>query len=297
MEKITDILKKKEFTLSIELVPPRNGEAIEPLYENLKKLKGKVDFVSVTKGAGGSLRGGTLPISYLTKTQFGIEPIAHFVCRERTKHEIENELIDLHYFNIKNILALRGDPPAGSKEAWDGDYKYAYLLVEQINNLNKGIYLPRINVDQEFRKGIKTDFCIIVAGHPEDPIEQEIKHIKAKVEAGAEVIITQMIFSFEDYKNYVEKLKENGITLPVIPGIRPIISSKQAESVENFFKVSVAEELKKGLNRAKNEEEARKFGIGYTSSMIKKLKEYGAPGTHLFLLNDAWIFEELLKNI
>ena len=297
MEKITEILKKKDFTLSIELVPPRNGEPIEPLYENLKELKGKVDFVSVTKGAGGSLRGGTLPISYFTKAKFGIETIAHFVCRERTKQEIENEVIDLDYFDIKNILALRGDPPAGSKEAWDGDYKYAYLLVEQIKNLNKGVYLPRINVDQDFRKGIKTDFCIIVAGHPEEPIEEEIKHIKAKVDAGAEVIITQMIFSFEDYKNYVEKLRENGIKLPVIPGIRPIVSHKQAKSVETFFKVPVAEELKEGLEKAENEEEAKKFGINYTASMIKKLKEYGAPGVHLFLLNDAWIFDELLRNI
>jgi len=296
MEKITEILKKKDFTLSVELVPPRNGELIEPLYENLKKLKGKVDFVSVTKGAGGSLRGGTLPISYFTKAKFGIQTIAHFVCRERTRQEIENELIDLDYFNIKNILALRGDPPAGSKEAWDGDYKYAYLLAEQIRNLNKGIYLPRINVDTDFRKGKKTDFCIIVAGHPENPIEEEIEHIKAKVDAGAEAIITQMVFSFEDYKNYVEKLKMNEINLPIIPGIRPIISYKQAESVEEFFKVPVAEELKKGL-KTKSDEEAKKFGIKYFSEFIKKLKEYRAPGAHLFLLNDVWIFEELVKNI
>jgi methylenetetrahydrofolate reductase (NADPH) len=296
MEKITEILKKKYFTMSIELVPPRNGEPIETLYENLEKLRGKVDFVSVTKGAGGSLRGGTLPISYLTKTKFGIDTIAHFVCRERTKYEIENELIDLYYFNIKNILALRGDPPAGSKEAWNGDYKYAYLLVEQIKNLNNGRYLPRINVDKEFRDGIKTDFCIIVAGHPEDPIEEELQHLKAKVDAGAEVIITQMIFSFEDYRNYVEKIRKKGITLPIIPGIRPIVNYKQALSVENFFNVPVADELKEGL-KDKDEEKAKKFGISYTTKMIKKLKEYGAPGVHLFLLNDVWILDELLKLI
>lgn len=297
MSKITNILKQKDFTLSIELVPPRNGEPIEKLYNNLKKLKGRVDFVSVTKGAGGSLRGRTLPIYYFTKADLGIETIAHFVCREMTKQEIENELMDLNYFDIKNILALRGDPPAGSKEAWAGDYKYAYLLIEQIKNLNNGIYLPRINADEDSRKGVKTDFCIIAAGHPESPIKEEVEYIKAKADAGAEAIITQMVFSFEDYKEYAEKLRNNGIKLPIIPGIRPIISHKQALSVENFFKITVAKELKDGLKSAENEEEEKKFGINYTAKMIKKLKEYGAPGVHLFLLNDTWIFDELLKNI
>src|SRR3989338_4283864 len=189
MKKITEILKNKKFTLSVELVPPRNGTSYDEIFNKLEQLKGKVDFVSVTKGAGGSLRGGTLPISYFAQNKYGINTIAHFVCRERTKYEIENDLMDLYYFGIRNILALRGDPPAGHKEEeWDGDYKYAYLLVKQIKEMNKGLYLPRVNIDKGSREGSKTDFCIIAAGHPEDPIKEEIEHIKAKVEAGAELI-------------------------------------------------------------------------------------------------------------
>src|SRR3989338_305897 len=201
MKKITDLLKEKKFTVSVELVPPRNGEGKDEILNKIENLKGKVDFVSVTKGAGGSLRGGTLPISVFAK-EHGIIPISHFVCRERTSAEIENDLIDMYYFDINNILALRGDPPAGAKdEVWDGDYEYAYLLVNQLKRLNHGKYLPRKNVDTEdSRPGIKTDFCIIVAGHPEDPVEKEIEHLKAKIEAGAEVIITQMIFSFKEYE-------------------------------------------------------------------------------------------------
>ncbi len=298
MKKITEILKNKKFTLSVELVPPRNGTSYDEIFNKLEQLKGKVDFVSVTKGAGGSLRGGTLPISYFAQNKYGINTIAHFVCRERTRYEIENDLMDLYYFGIRNILALRGDPPAGHKEEeWDGDYKYAYLLAKQIKDMNKGLYLPRANIDNGSREGSKTDFCIIAAGHPEDPIKEEIEHIKAKVEAGAELIITQMIFSFETYKNYEEKLRKEGIKVPIIPGVRPIINYEQALSVENFFKIPVADELKEGIKKSKTSKEAQDFGINYTADMIKKLKRYGAPGVHLFLLNDVWILEELLKRI
>lgn len=297
MKKITEILKDKKFTLSVELVPPRNGTSYDEIFNKLEQLKGKVDFVSVTKGAGGSLRGGTLPISYFAQTKYGINTIAHFVCRERTKYEIENDLIDLYYFGINNILALRGDPPAGHKEeAWDGEYKYAYLLVKQIKDMNNGDYLPRA-IDEGSRKCSKTDFCIIAAGHPEDPAEGEVEHIKAKASAGAELIITQMIFSFEDYKNYSENLRKNGINLPIIPGIRPLTSYKSAKSVEDFFNLKVAEELMEGLKKAKTDKEAHEFGISYAVGMIKKLKRYGAPGVHLFVLNDIGIVDELLGKI
>ena len=297
--KITDILGKNNFTISVEVVPPRNGENTDDIIDKINSLKGKVDFLSVTKGAGGSLRGGTLPISYFTQAKQGISAIAHFVCRERTKAEIENDLVDMNLFKIKNILALRGDPPAGAKdEIWDGEYKYAYNLVEQINNLNQGRYIPRKNLDKgEFREGIKTDFCILVAGHPEDPIEEEIKHMQAKVDAGAEVIITQMVFSFEEYEKYVEALRKAGINLPVIPGIRPLVLSKQAESVEKFFGLKVDEKLKTLLKDAQTEEEAKGFGLGYFSDMINKLKEYGAPGVHLFVLNETELVDELLERL
>lgn len=293
MKKITRILKEKKFTISVELVPPRNGEGKKDMLVKIKALKGKVDFVSITKGAGGSLRGGTLPISVFAE-EHGITAVAHFVCRERTKAEIENDVIDLYYFGINNVLALRGDPPAGAKdEEWDGDYKYAYLLVKQISELNKGHYIPRKNFDKgDFREGVKTDFCIIVAGHPEDPIEEEVKHIKAKIDAGAEVIITQMVFSFEEYKGYVENLRKNGIKLPVIPGIRPLTELKQAESIEKFFGLKVDEKLKKGLK-----EKGEEFGLDYAADMIKKIKEYGAPGVHLFVLNDVELVEKLLSRI
>lgn len=289
MEKITDILKKKDFTVSVEIVPPRNGSDPDDLFNDFRKIKDKIDFVSVTKGAGGSLRGGTLPISFFVQQKFNLNAIAHFVCRERTIKEIENDLVDLHYFNIKNVLALRGDPPAGSKEAWDGDYKFAFNLVDQIQRMNNGQYIPRDESEEPFKLGVKTDFCMLVAGHPEDPIDIEISHMKNKIKAGADVIITQMIFSFEEYKNYVDSLRNAGITIPILPGIRPLRNIKQAESMENFFGLKIDNKLKEGLLEG-NE----KFSINYFSDFIKKLKDFGAPGVHLFILNDIDIVKKII---
>jgi len=296
-KKVTEILKEKKFTFSVELVPPRNGTPLNDIYDKIEDLKGKVDFISVTKGAGGSLRGGSLPITYFAQGRYGLTAIAHFVCRERTKQEIENDLTDMNHFSIKNVLALRGDPPAGTKEPWNGDYRYAYLLVKQLHDLNKGIYLPT-PLKNEPRKGEKCDFCILVAGHPEDPFEEENIHIKSKVDAGAEVIITQMIFSFEDYKLYVENLRKIGIKLPVLAGIRPIVSYKQAKSVENFFGIKVPRKLKEELEKLQDDpKESREFGISYFSDMIKNLKEYGCPGVHLFILQDFPVVDEIIEKL
>lgn len=289
-KKIIEILKEKDFTVSVELVPPRNGTDPENIFKNVAQLKDMIDFVSVTKGAGGSLRGGTLPVSYFTQEKFGINAIAHFVCREHTKQEIENDLIDLHYFNIKNILALRGDPPAGAKEEWNGDYEYAYILVKQINDLNNGRYLARLPEEGQFRTGIKTDFCILAAGHPEEPIEKEIEHIKQKINSGAEVIITQMIFSFEEYVKYVKSLKKAGIDIPVLAGLRPLKTIQQAESAENFFHIPIPASLKKGIAK-----KGKEFCIEYFTDFIYKLRKFKAPGAHFFILNDVDIVKELLR--
>jgi len=289
MEKaITDIIKEK-FTISVELVPPRNGTDTAEIFRNVEKIKDKIDFVSVTDGAGGSLRGGTMAISHLVQERYGIKVLAHFVCRERTKEQIENNLVDLHYFGIKNILALRGDAPAGSPEGWKGDYKFAYLLVKQISDMNNGHYLLRIGQDVEFREGVNTNFCTVVAGHPEDPIEQELEHLKPKIESGAKAIITQMIFSFDEYKEYVDNIRKAGIDLPVIAGIRPLTSIQQVESMEKFFNIKVCNELRNGL-----QENGKQFGIDYCKDLINKLKDYKAAGVHLFVLNDIDIVNELL---
>lgn len=299
VKKITELLKEKDFLISAEIVTPRNGEDVTELFNFIGQLSQKVDFVSVTKGAGGSLRGGTVPITYLSQAQHNHNVISHFVCREHNKQQIENELTDLHYFGIKNILALRGDAPVGAKEEeWSGDYKYAYLLVQQIKKMNSGLYLPTPTMKVEQREGLPTDFCILVAGHPEDPIEEEIEHLRCKIEAGADVIITQMIFSFEEYQRYVEGIRAAGINLPVIAGVRPLTDFSQADSVERFFGIKVNPVLIQKLKELEDDKErSREYGLNYTAEMIRKLKEFGCPGAHLFVLFDRTLVDELLEKI
>lgn len=261
--------------LSLEIVPPRNGIDIEPILKKIERIKDKVDFISVTKGAVGSLRGGTLPLSYFIQTRFNVPVMTHFVTRDYSKLKIENELIDLHHFGIRNILALRGDPPAGVIEEWKGDYKYAYLLVEQIKRMNQGIYLPFKGKE---RTGFKTNFRVAVAGHPEKGIE----YMKFKVDAGADLIITQMVFSFDDFKEYVEKLRENGINIPVIAGVRVLKSLDEIKSTENFFGIKICDKLKENVKDWKN----------YYRDMILKINDFGS-GVHLFCLNDVDVIDEL----
>ena len=311
MQKITELLRKK-FTYSVELVPPRNGTDLKIVLDALETLrKIKVDFISVTKGAGGSLRGGTLPICCLAHERFGITSVAHYTCREADSFRVENELVDQYYFGIKNVLALRGDPPDLTEHSvgktLKGDYKSAYELVRDIKKLNSGKYIARKKYDstlENYREGIKTDFCIGVAAHPEEKdkdgsYEKGLEYLKKKVEEGADFAITQMLFDAEKYRIFVAKARDVGIKIPIIPGIWPLDTRWKLEQAEKKFKVSIPSKIKKELSGIEDPEEFRKKGIELTVELCKKLKKYGAPGIHLFLFLDAniaeVIFDEMRK--
>src|SRR4051812_24776492 len=161
-QKLSDVLSSQRFTLSAEVIPPRNGSDQTKVLNQIQSLiEAGAQFLAVTKRAGGSLRGGSLPIAQIIKDNFSVPCIAHFTCRDLTPFEVENQLIDHHYFGIRNILALRGDPPDGQTE-WsprDGGYLFAHQLIAQIKNLNAGIYLPRANGPKSDGSE-RTDFCI-----------------------------------------------------------------------------------------------------------------------------------------
>lgn len=294
---IVDVLREKKFTKSVELVPLRNGRDYSELYEKIEGVKREgIDFISVTKGAGGSLRGGTLPLTFFVKERFGVNAIAHFTCRENSIQEIENSLIDHHLFGIRNILALRGDPPTGMKEGKKGPYDYAWQLVRQIREMNKGHYLDRKG-EKEFSDGDKTNFCIGVAAHPEEKnLDEEISFLKKKEEEGAEFAITQMFFRASDYVKYRDKAREKGIRMLIIPGVKPLTKYRQAEFVEDSFKVKVPKELKKMLKES-DEEKAREKGMGFAVELCRELKEAKAPGIHLFILQDIDLAREVIQRI
>lgn len=289
--KITDVLAEKSFTISAEIVPPRNGQEQYKIITQLERLlESNLDFLSVTKGAGGSLRGGSLPIAQAIKDHFNKPCIAHFTCRDLLPQEIESHLVDHHYFGIRNILALRGDPPMGVTEwkAREGGYSYAYELIQQIRALNSGEYLKRGSY--EVRSEEKTDFCIGAAVYPEHPDQKErIDFVAKKFEAGAEYGITQMLFDVDAYKSLLEGLAQRGVNEPILPGLRILKSKKQASVMEQRFGCKVPtwysdllpDQVEKPLNFAQLLEPFYQ--------LVEQLRSAGAPGVHLFVLSDTEI--------
>ncbi|MBI2605630.1 MAG: methylenetetrahydrofolate reductase [Deltaproteobacteria bacterium] len=306
--KISEILNTRARTLSAEIIPPRNGTETDAVYRQIGALKNvPVDFISVTKGAGGSLRGGTLPIAELIERQFGVASLAHFTCRDYSIEEIENALMDHHYFGIKNILALRGDPPDGQPDYFQSKpnrHEYAWQLARQIRDLNLGRYLvregydtaPRAAPKSEKRKGQATDFCIGVAAHPEhEPLELAVDYLAKKVEMGAEFAITQMIFSAEPYARFMEECARRGLKIPILPGLRIATQKSAAERMVKKFGVRVPQALVDALARAQSDEEGRRIGLEFSRALCEKLLALGAPGLHVFVMNDAATAAELLR--
>ena len=296
-QKLTDFLRQHAFTLSAEVIPPRNGAEQGAVLQQIQTLIASgAQFLSVTKGAGGSLRGGSLPIAQTVKEKFHVPCIAHFTCRDLTAFDCENQLIDHHYFGIRNILALRGDPPDGMAD-WqprDGGYHYAYQLIEQIRGLNQGRYLERKGGPAPSSQAA-TDFCIGAAVYPDHPNEEErIRFFKLKVDAGAEYGITDMLFDADVYSRFLDLCEKNQISVPILPGTRLLKSRAQALRMMKKFKVSVPTEI---LNALPEEEANLELGVELFLKFVEKLKQRGAPGIHLYVISDTEGAKTALKTL
>lgn len=283
-------MQQKPFTLSAEVIPPRNGAEQHRILDQIQQLiENQVQFLAVTKGAGGSLRGGSLPIAQLIKEKFQVPCIAHFTCRDLTPEEIENQLMDHHYFGVRNILALRGDPP-NDYPNWqpkEGSYSYAHQLITQVKNLNSGQYLVRTGGRPTQTTVEKTDFCIGAAAYPEHIVpEERLEFFKQKVSAGAQYGITQMLFDPTVYARFVDLLQRNGINVPILPGTRVLRSKDQAERMASRFQVSVSKEYLNALPENANQEHLQQ-SVDLFLRFTEKLRSYGAPGVHLFVLSDT----------
>ncbi len=303
-KKITDYLASRKFTLSAEVIPPRNGAEQVSILSQIEQLVSHgAEFLSVTKGAGGSLRGGSLPIAHAIKERFGVPSIAHFTCRDLTPHDVENQLIDHHYFGIRNILALRGDPPTGQKE-WkprEGSHLYAYHLIEQIKKLNSGVFLQRADGPQT-KSTEGTDFCIGAAVYPEHPDAKErIDFFGLKVRSGAEYGITQMLFDADAYSRFLDLCGSAGVAVPVLPGTRILKSQEQGARMAKRFEVSLPTDVHATLP---TEEQLKKDPRGANEKALEvfmkfseRLKSLGAPGIHVFVLSDTEISCQLLQRL
>jgi methylenetetrahydrofolate reductase (NADPH) len=295
VKSVLDILNSKKFSYSAEIIPPRNGTDFLEVFSHVAELeKSKFDFISVTHGAGGSLRGGTLPIAYHSQNAYNLTSIAHLTCRGMTSEDLENVLIDHHYFGIHNILALRGDPPDGLNESFKpapGGFSYAWELVRLIKNVNAGKYLKRSGFDmpeKEYREGIQTRFCIGVACYPEDRDGKDMEHLKVKKEAGADFAISQIVFDLEIFARFFEKCsllwKDS---FPVIPGIRVPTSYKQLKRMKEKFGINIPEQLLNDMEKvSKSEDSMRDVGIEWAANFVAQIQSLGAKGIHFFIMGN-----------
>lgn len=296
---LTDVLNRGNFTFSAEIIPPRNGTEQNKVLDQVDTLiRHGAQFLAVTKGAGGSLRGGSLPIAQAIKEKFQVPCIAHFTCRDLVPAEVENQLIDHHYFGIRNILALRGDPPDGQPEwkAREGGYDYAHQLISQIHNLNQGTYLNRPGAP-EISHQEATDFCIGAAAYPEYPDpKKRIEFFRLKVEKGAHFGMTDMIFDPEAYARFRDQCHQAGAQIPILPGTRVLKSQAQARRMATKFRVSIPQEI---MNALPEEESPDQFerGIEVFVRLVERLRALGAPGVHLYVISDTLRASAALKTL
>ncbi|MBC8510125.1 MAG: methylenetetrahydrofolate reductase [NAD(P)H] [Cryomorphaceae bacterium] len=305
--KVTEHIKNAKKTLfSFEILPPLKGISIQSIYTSLDPLmEFNPSFVDVTyhreefvykKRADGLLerrsvrkRPGTVGICAAIMNKYQVDTVPHIICGGFSKEETENALIDLDFLGIDNVLVLRGDPIKSETyfSAEQDGHKYASELLGQVHEMNNGIYL-----DEELKSSAPTNFCIGVAGYPEKHFEapnmrSDIHFLKKKVEAGADYIVTQMFFDNQQYFDFVNLCQENDITIPIIPGIKPMSTKKQLTLLPQRFHLNVPNPLVDQVLKCKTNEAIRQVGVEWAIQQTKELIEFGAPCIHFYTMGKS----------
>ncbi len=316
MKVIEKIKSSKSPLLSFEILPPLKGKSIQSLYEGIdplmefnpafinvtyhreeyvykKREKGYLEKVSIKK------RPGTVGICAAIMNKYDVEAVPHLICGGFTKEETENALIDLNFLGINNVLALRGDPiktePNFVPE--EGGNKFALDLVNQIQNLNKGIYN-----DEDMKNANPTDFCIGVAGYPEKHfeapnMETDIIHLKNKIDSGAEYIVTQLFYDNQKFFDFVKLCRDNGIDVPIIPGLKPLTKRSQIQSITKFFHVSLPYDLSKAIDSCKTDEDVYQVGVEWSINQCKELLDSGVPSLHFYTMGKSQAAKQIAEKI
>ncbi len=272
--KIRDIYKNKKTVFSCEVFPPKPGAKKEGILQTIKDLKLiSPDFISVTYGAAGETKEGTIEIATRIKKTYKMEPLMHLTCIENKKKDIEKILNNISQKGIQNILTLRGDIPVDRKfKSTASDFSHASDLTAYIKT--------------------RTDkFCLGVAGYPEGhpeaySIEKDIKNLIKKIQAGASFIITQMFFKNDFFYLYLDKLREMEISVPVSAGIMPVFKAKLLSKMINLSHATIPSRLISLIEKyGDNESEMEKAGIEFAVGQIEDLIDHGVEGIHLFTMN------------
>ena len=304
MKVIDHINQSKKTLFSFELLPPLKGHNIGGIYRTIDPLmEFNPSFINITyhqeevvykKRENGLLekrtvrkRPGTVAISAAIKYKYpSVDVVPHLICGGFSKEDTEYALIDFHFLGINNLLTLRGDAPKTTRvfvPEKEG-HSYASALVRQISDMNRGKYL-----DELMENTTATDFCVGVAGYPEKHIESpnitsDLKYLKEKIDAGAEYIITQMFFDNEKYFSFVRNCREAGITVPIVPGLKPVVTLRDIRLLPQVFNIDIPEDLVREVNKCKNNEEAFHVGIEWAIMQSKELIQYGVPVLHYFTI-------------
>lgn len=283
--KISEILKKNKITLSMEVFPPKTSTAFETVNEAVKEIAAlKPDFMSVTYGAGGGTSKHTVKIATDIKKQYGVTSMAHLTCVSSSEDTVKNQIEVIRDAGIENILALRGDIPAETEFPMPGQFKNASDLVHQIKN-------------------IAPDICIGGACYPEGHPEAydktaDIANIKKKVEAGCEFLTTQMFFDNSIFYNYLYRLREAGIFVPVIAGIMPITKKAQLARSIQLSGCCVPAKFKSIVDWFGDEpQKMQQAGIAYATEQIIDLFANGIKNVHVYTMNNPEVALGIQNNL
>lgn len=315
--KITEHLKTSKDTLfSIEILPPLKGKSIQSIFDGIDPLmEFKPAFVDVTyhreeyiykKRDGGYLekvsirkRPGTVGICAAIMNRYDVEAVPHIICGGFTREETENALIDLQFLGIDNVLVLRGDSIKTESQfiPEPGGHNYAIDLVKQIKDMNSGFYL-----DEEMKDASPTNFCMGIAGYPEKHFEapnlySDMKWLKAKVDAGADYIVTQMFFDNKKYFEFVDLCRKNDIHVPIIPGLKILSSRSQLIALPKIFHIDLPQELFVELEKCKDDKAVKEVGIKWCIEQSKELKKANVPCLHYYTMGTSDSTKRVAKEV
>ncbi len=305
--KLTEKLSQSKKTLfSIEILPPLKGKSIQSIYDSIDPLmEFQPAFVDVTchreeyvykKREGGYLekvsirkRPGTVGICAAIMNKYNVDAVPHIICGGFTREETENALIDLQFLGIDNVLALRGDSiktePGFVPEP--GGHAYGLDLVKQIHAMNHGQYM-----DEEMKDAQPTNFCVGVAGYPEKHFEapnmfSDMKYLKAKIDAGADYIVTQMFFDNKRFFDFVKLCRENGINVPIIPGLKILTSKRQLTVLPKVFHIDLPQPFYEELEKCIDDKQVKEAGIRWCIEQSKELLKAGVPCLHYYTMGTS----------
>lgn len=304
--KVIDHLKEAKSTLfSFEILPPLKGKSIQSIYDGIDPLmEFKPKYINVTyhreeyifkERDNGLLekiairkRPGTVGICAAIMNKYHVDAVPHLICGGFSKEETENALIDLQFLGIDNVLALRGDSikTESTFKAHPSGHAYAVDLIKQVVEMNHGKYIT-----EDFQLE-PTNYCIGTAGYPEKHFEAmnlttDLQYLKAKVDAGAEYIVTQMFFDNQKYFDFVDACRAIGITVPIIPGIKPIKTLNHTTFLPKVFHIDYPEALAKELLKCKNNDAVKQLGIEWGIQQSKELKAHNVPGIHYYTMSNS----------